>query len=137
MKNSDFDLDLTVGKVGEEYVSSLLGMDTVEVKRDLKWFKTENLYIEYSCYSTLQGTYVASGISITKATHWAFVLGDSVVIVPTSHIKGIIELNSKINMLREVPCNIPPNPSKGYLITINDLMTYQKYKGAEMEVQDV
>lgn len=133
MKNSDFDLDLSVGKEGEEYVSSLLSIDTVEVKRDLKWFDTGNLYIERSCYNTLQGTYLASGIEVTKASHWAFVLGESAIIVPTGHIKAVIAAKHIAGTIREVSCNIPPNPSKGYLLTLDDLLQYQKSKGSNLK----
>jgi len=47
-KLSDFDLDLAVGQEGEALVEQLLtGGTTVEVKTDLKWKDTGNLYIEY------------------------------------------------------------------------------------------
>ena len=50
-KNSSFDLDFGYGRKGEQLVDELLtGKRTVEVKRDRKWFKTNNLYIETECY---------------------------------------------------------------------------------------
>jgi hypothetical protein len=43
---SSFDLDFGYGRKGEQLVDELLsGNLTVEVKRDRKWFKTNNLYI--------------------------------------------------------------------------------------------
>jgi len=51
-KLSDFDLDLAVGQEGEALVEQLLtGGTTVEVKTDLKWKDTGNLYIETVCWS--------------------------------------------------------------------------------------
>jgi hypothetical protein len=128
MKNSDFDLDLKSGQVGETSVASLLSIDTVEVKRDFKWFDTGNLYIEFSCYNITQGKYVPSGIEITKASHWAFVLGDTVVLTLTDHIKNIIKNNNP----RQVSNPMPPNPSKGYLIRITDILNYQEKQGPEI-----
>ena len=51
-KLSDFDLDLAVGQAGEGLVEQLLtGGSTVEVKTDLQWKDTGNLYIETVCWS--------------------------------------------------------------------------------------
>ena len=132
MKNSDFDLDLKSGQVGETSVASLLSIDTVEVKRDFKWFDTGNLYIEFSCYNVTQSKYVPSGIDITKASHWAFVLGDTVVLTLTDHIKAIIKNKKSDFSIREVNNPMPPNPSRGYLIRIEDILSYQKNQGPEI-----
>ena len=52
-KLSDFDLDLSVGHEGESLVNELLtGGKTVEVKTDLKWKDTGNLYIEWVFHNT-------------------------------------------------------------------------------------
>lgn len=133
MRNSDFDLDLAVGHAGEDSVARVLGLDTVEVKRDLKWFKTSNLYIETSCYHVSKGMYVSSGLETTKASHWAFVLGDTIVLVKTSDLKEYINYQLKYNIAKPAVCKIEPNPSKGYLITIEAFLHYQKlYKTPEI-----
>ena len=70
-----------------------------------------------------------SGLMVTEAAYWAFVLEQTVVIVPT-HIlkKGVLELG------REISCEIPPNKSKGYLITVEDLLTMsRKYKNEKVD----
>jgi len=61
---------------------------------------------------------------VTEASHWAFVLEQSVFIIPTHLLKkGVAELG------RQISCEIPPNKSKGYLITVEDLLTItRKYK---------
>ncbi len=44
-KLSDFDLDLSVGHEGESLVNQLLtNGKTIEVKTDLKWKNTGNIY---------------------------------------------------------------------------------------------
>jgi hypothetical protein len=114
---SDFDLDFANGREGEELVEALLtGGKTVEVKRDLRWQDTGNLYIEYTCYYQKSQSWEWSGIMVTKADYWAFVLGTGVLLVPTDLLKRVC-MASK----RHAETRIPPNPSKGYLITVDDL----------------
>ena len=132
MKNSDFDLDLKAGQLGESAVASLLGIDTVEVKRDFKWFETGNLFIEFECYSITERGYVPSGIAITKSTHWAFDLGDTVIVTPTEYIKDMIEEMKANSSILDVSNNTPPNPSRGYLIRTDDILKYQNKKGPEI-----
>ena len=82
-KLSDFDLDLSVGHEGESLVNQLLtNGKTIEVKTDLKWKNTGNLYIETVCWSHNNSEWYPSGISTTKAEYWAFVLEGTVLIVP-------------------------------------------------------
>jgi len=58
---SSFDLDFGFGRKGEQLVDELLtGGRTVEVKRDRKWFKTNNLYIETECFFQKVGDWGAS-----------------------------------------------------------------------------
>ncbi len=118
-KNSSFDLDFGYGRKGEQLVEELLTEGrTVEVKRDRKWYKTNNLYIETSCYFKKTEAWADSGLSVTEAAYWAFVLQVSVIMVPTPVLRYAVD-----NFGREITCEIPPNLSKGYLITVDDLMT--------------
>jgi hypothetical protein len=130
MKNSKFDLDFGYGRKGETLVEELLtGGRTVEVKRDRKWHVTNNLYIEVECWYMTSQSWEPSGLSVTEASYWAFVLEQSTFIVPT-HIlkKTVAELG------REITCDIPPNKSKGYLITVEDLLTgTRKWKNDKAE----
>jgi hypothetical protein len=69
-KLSDFDLDLSVGQAGEKLVEGLLtGNKTIEVKTDLKWKNTNNIYIETECWSHNNQSWYASGLSATKAEY--------------------------------------------------------------------
>jgi hypothetical protein len=120
MRNSDFDLDLKFGKEGEDTVANILSIDTVEVKRDKRWKETGNLYIETDCWYNASQSWKPSGLSVSKATHYAFVLENMVVIVTTPDLKAITEKKG-----RPIECKIEPNPSKGYLIKLSDIVEHQ------------
>jgi hypothetical protein len=119
MKDSNWDLDYRAGLEGESKVADLLHMDTIEVKTDKRWVETGNLYIETECWYVNDDAWKPSGIRVSQATHWAFVLEDSVLIVPLHRLKEIIWESG-----RPITCNIPPNPSRGYLITPGALMEH-------------
>lgn len=119
---SSFDLDFSFGREGEQLVEQLLtNGKTVEVKRDRKWHITGNIYIEVECWYVASQSWEASGLMVTKADYWAFVLEKGVVMVPTDHVHYAIQ-----KFGRQITCEIPPNRSKGYLITVNDLLTAMK-----------
>lgn len=120
MKNSDFDIDLKFGKEGENTVANILSIETVEVKRDKRWKETGNLYIETDCWYNGSQSWEKSGLSVSKATHYAFVLENMVVVVTTPDLKAIVEKKG-----RAIECKIEPNPSKGYLIKLSDIVEHQ------------
>lgn len=119
MKNSDWDLDLRAGETGESRVADLLHLDSVEVKTDRRWYETGNVYIETECWHTSTQSWEQSGIRVSKATHWAFVLEDSVLIVPLHRLKEAVHDSGTV-----IICNIPPNPSRGFLIRITTLVEH-------------
>lgn len=117
-KLSDFDIDLATGQEGEQLVKELLtGGKTIEVKTDLKWKDTGNLYIETICWSHNNEDWYPSGLSATKADYWAFVINSGAVMVPTEVLKSVVAVRG-----RAITCNIQPNPSKGYLIRVDDIL---------------
>ena len=121
-KLSDFDLDLSVGQEGESLVNELLtGGKTVEVKTDLKWKDTGNLYIETLCWSHNKNTWYPSGLDSTKADYWAFVLEGATLLVPTDALRSALNLFG-----RPITCNIEPNPSKGFLIKPEQILNFIK-----------
>jgi len=89
--NSKFDIDLRNGKFAEWLIHELLSDEcgTIEVKRDFKVSETGNLAIEF----TYRGR--PSGIAITEATWWAFVLDgprykhDVILIIKTSRLHAM------------------------------------------------
>jgi hypothetical protein len=126
MALSDFDIDLRFGQAGEQTVANLLTIETVEVKTDRRWKETGNVYIETYFYSLSQKEYIPSGINISKATHWAFNLEGTILIV---------ERNDLINAIRAygTPISTPiePNPSKGFLMKPENILLYIKDKSSE------
>ena len=122
MTLSDFDLDYSYGLEGENLVDQLLnGSKTVEVKRDRKWWDTGNIYIEVGCWYNNSQSWEDSGLIVTKAEYWAFVLESGVILVPTEHVKYAV-----IVFGRRIECTIEPNQSRGYLIKAEDLLTAMK-----------
>ncbi|ANH49316.1 hypothetical protein uvFWCGRAMDCOMC403_052 [Freshwater phage uvFW-CGR-AMD-COM-C403] len=121
-KLASFDLDFRFGQEGEALVNQLLTEGgTIEVKRDRKWWSTNNLYIEVECWYQRSQSWEPSGLSVTKAAYWAFVLERGVFMVPTGHVRHAIQKYG-----REITCEIPPNRSKGYLITVENLLDVMK-----------
>lgn len=119
---SDFDLDFSYGQEGERLVNDILtGGLTVEVKRDRRWVETGNIYVETAFYSRSTYNWVESGLMKTKADRWAFILEELVIIVKTDDLKKAIDKYG-----RPISNKIEPNPSKGFLITVDDLMAVQR-----------
>lgn len=117
MKESSWDLDYRDGKKGEDTVAHLLAVETVEVKTDRRWKETGNVYIETQCFYQNSQSWEPSGINVTKASHWAFVLDDLVVVIPTERLRKIV-----LSYGRPIDCKIEPNPSKGMLVSVTHLL---------------
>ena len=129
---SSFDLDFSFGREGEKLVEELLtGGRTVEVKRDRKWHQTGNVYIEVECWYVASQSWQPSGLSVTQADYWAFVLEEGVIMVPTDYVRYVVK-----NWGHEITCEIPPNRSKGYLVTVENLLSAMKLlrKGSGNEI---
>lgn len=116
---SDFDIDLSKGKAGEDTVAHLLTIETVEVKTDFKWKNTGNVYVETHCWYNSSKEWKPSGLNVSKATHWAFNLEGTVLIVEREQL-----IEAVLHYGRPINCNIEPNPSQGYLITPEQIIQY-------------
>ena len=115
-KYYDFHADLRRGKVGEALAEAfLIGNEfDVEVKTDFKAKETGNLYIELECYHQSTGKYEPSGFATTKA---AFVIGQSVYFVKMDCVRRVVDLFG-----RDIECKNSENPSRGKLITPQQLI---------------
>jgi len=125
-----FDLDLKYGVEGEQHIAQLLnwvvnGNHQVEVKR--KRLLDLYFYVETHCDKGRRGEYQPSGISVTTASQWFFVLGDSGVTVsfPTDLLRSMIsddEAHAKPCEAKDGDC-----PTRGKLINLAVLLyRYQK-----------
>jgi hypothetical protein len=128
IKDSNWDLDLRAGESGESYLADLLHADTIEVKTDRRWKETGNIFIETECFQQSTQTWEPSGISISKATHWAFVLGNMVLIVSKNELQSAVEW-----LGYPVENKMPPNPSKGFIVTPQALISYIRSRNEEFD----
>jgi len=112
-----FDLDLQYGQQGELQIGDFLewiasGNGRVEVKR--KRYLDHRLYVETHSDKGRTGNYQASGINVTTALLWTFVIGDTGIhiAVPTAALRAAIEdPSSKPVEERDGSC-----PTRGVLI---------------------
>lgn len=130
MKNSSWDLDYRDGLEGESLIADLLHLDTVEVKKDRRWVETGNIYIETECYYQKEDEWRPSGIRVSEATHWAFVLEDMSLIIERYRLIDAVHERGK-----PITCNIPPNPSRGYLINVGTLIEAVRSR-RNLEIQE-
>lgn len=116
MKDKRWDIDLRFGLEGENEIRELLKLKGLEVKKDRIWHKTGNLFIEVMCWSQTLQDWEKSGLSVTKASHWVFNLDGVAIFVEVDLLKQTV---TKYGIRKE--CKIEGNPSRGYLITMNDI----------------
>ena len=121
-KFSVFDIDLRAGKEGENLVQDTLVNGTIEVKTDLKWKNTGNIYVETECFYQTSGAWEPSGLSVTKADWWAFVLNGFFLLIPTNDLKLIVQTEGT-----PIECRIEPNQSRGYLIRLDHIQNRFRY----------
>jgi len=96
--NNKFDIDLAYGQVKEKELAKILFEKKIEVKSDKLWKKTSNIAVEFKCNGK------PSGISVSEAEFYAFILDDSntinsIIILPTGRLKDIARKHKKIECL--------------------------------------
>lgn len=117
--SADFDLDLERGKIGEDLVKELLlksGKVTVEVKTTAA---IKFIPVEY------EHNGVPSGIRITTAQYWAFVLknyDDSIFMIKTDYLKKLCVDHNKKGMTKN-------NLTKFFQLPINNIFYKENWGG--------
>ena len=122
-----FDLDLRYGEAGEQLIGEYFdwiatGNARVEVKR--KTYEDGYFFVETFCDKGRNGDFTRSGINVTEAEAWAFLVSNTgiALIVPTAHIKSAFAHN-----LGEQRVNDRGNcPTKGRLFHVSDFMKAAK-----------
>ena len=118
-----FDIDYSeVGRPGELFVMGIiegLKSDRVEVKTDQVSQTTGNIYVEYACKK--QGQYKPSGLAVTEASLWVFVLelGDLAIAVSVERLKELFADGWRNGKRRK--CIRGGYPTKGVVIPIATL----------------
>ena len=117
-----FDLDYARGRQAELWVQDLraaLQADRVEVKHDERARETGNLYVEFECLK--RGSYRPSGIAVTEAEAWVFVLENPhlAVVVSTVRLKELARASWRLGYRAE--CQRGDHPTRGVLIPIGRL----------------
>lgn len=108
--NDDFEYDLKVGQVKEKLLADILENETIEVKSC-----TQALFNVFVEYYNLR-TNMPSGISVSKAKYYAFVLkNDKIIIITTEELLQIIKRNKYEAVLG---CD----KNLGYSIPITDIV---------------
>lgn len=124
-----FDLDYVYGRQGELQIADFLswiatGNGQVEVKR--KRYLDLKFYIETHCDKGRTGEFLPSGISITTAKAWAFVIAESgvSVIVPTDELRRMLDdSSSKDRTEIDGSC-----PTRGKLVYLSVLLWRHKQR---------
>lgn len=120
----EFDIDREVGLRGELHTLSIrdkLARGSVEVKTDERALTTGNVFVEYRCKR--RDGWQPSGIAVTTADAWAFVIGDVLIAVPTDRLKALARVAFKRH--RKAECTLGSHPTKGVLISLTDLIRNQ------------
>jgi hypothetical protein len=118
-----FDFDVRRGKVGEDYVGTLLeaiASDSIEVKTDYGSHLTGNLYVEYE-QTNQAGVVKPSGISTTAARWWAFAFKDGVIFIETSRLKQLCRDYYQQGRIGTRPGSSESNGTKGVLLPLSAL----------------
>lgn len=146
MLNKDYrwDIDLSVGEWGENLLVDILKQsgNYIEVKTDLKWQDTGNIFVETECFYINENKVKPSALNTSEAQWYAFVLpwGSGInppiiKIIPTKLLKKVVKARGRL-----VPANQDgPNPTEGYLITLDDIEYYLRelnYKKGNAIVAD-
>lgn len=122
-----FDIDYQVGHQAELWVQDIiraLKTERVEVKYDARLEQTGNVFVEYQCLHDGQN-WVPSGIAVTDAEFWVFVLHQSIscVIVRTHELKiAVRRLWRQPRNL--VPCNRGSHPTRGVKVPLAWLLQH-------------
>lgn len=119
------------GQLMEVILSQLMTNDvhiTFEAKSEQphSWIKSGNMFVE--CQKQLSnGTWVNSGIRITKAHWWAHILKDgdgqpfSIIMMPVKTLLDRIELLA-CRMVTESNVRVDGNSTYGYLVPIREVI---------------
>lgn len=88
-----FDYDIRRGKVGEEYIGTILEAiqnGSVEVKTDYGSNRTGNLFVEFE-QKAAQGDWKPSGVATSEAEFWAFAFRDGAIFIRKDSLQALCD----------------------------------------------
>lgn len=88
-----FDYDVRRGKVGEEYVGTILEAiqnGSVEVKTDYGSNKTGNVFVEFE-QKPEKGEWRPSGIATSEAEFWAYAFRDGAIFIRKDALQNLCD----------------------------------------------
>lgn len=118
-----FDFDVRRGKIGEDYVGTILESLTngsVEVKTDYGTNKTGNVYVEYEQQGR-DGIWRGSGLATTQAEFWAFAFKNGAIFVRTEELKRICRTLHAQGAIGFRPGNDNSNATRGIKLPVRML----------------
>ncbi len=119
-----FDVDARYGEAAESQFARLFDGSNglFEVKR--KRLQDASFYVETECLR--DGRYVPSGINVTKARYWVYLIGESdiFVIFPTELLR--VAMTSKA--ARDVAETDGSHPTRGKLVKLTTALGYRRSK---------
>ena len=127
-----WDLDYEVGRQGELWVQNIadsLRSDAREVKVDERFAETGNVYVEYAC--RYRGQYRPSGIAITEAPVWVFVLQPEglALVVSTELLRRVSREGYLAGRVAE--CSRGSHPTRGVLVPVARLISEVRREGRD------
>lgn len=96
-----FDIDYEAGRQGELFVARAIDAmkdGSAEVKTDDRAVETGNIYLEYEC--RYRGEWRRTGIATSEADLWCHVIGESIIVAPTSRVREVARFAGKFSQYR-------------------------------------
>lgn len=125
--NPSFDADFSRGNFGENLINSMPVMfqeSKIEVKTDYRATETGNFFVEYQQKNIYNNEWKDSGIKVSTADYWAFVIPQNYAVYIISR-KGLTELlrdNWETYKHRSQPImTVETNSTMGILVPVRDL----------------
>lgn len=125
--NPSFDADFSRGSFGEDLINSMPVMfqeSKIEVKTDYRAVETGNFFIEYQQQNIYSDEWKPSGINVSTADYWAFVIPQNFAVYIVSR-KSLVELvrdNWETYKHRSQPIrSAETNAARGVLVPVKDL----------------
>ena len=111
----EWDIDAAFGDEGEQTVRALLNLQGARIEVKRKRVIDPQFYVETDCDPGARGEYRPSGISITRADYWAFVISDTgiAVFVPTRVLRSVLGEGL------DVQCKQGRYPTRGKLLSLS------------------